>query len=413
MADVRIGAEPEGDLLRRMGILFADPLREMIVRELFTREMSPSGFHAEFGGGSVPRVDRHFKKLAEHDWLTFVRSESGGRRRGSTEHFYRATELAVLDNQTWAYLPPAIQVAFSRRNFEQLAQRVRGALDAGTFDRRPERHLSWTPLLLDRLGWKRLTRRVDALFESLADEQARARLRMLDSGASLFPATVALAAFESPSRIRNAGAAQAVPSATSPESPVPLSLRLAKVFADPVCLKIVAETNLREMSAAQFHEQFGEVTIGGVRRRFKMLADIGWLRKVGEKTGGRRRGATENFYRATGPAIFHSEAWVDVPDSIKTSYSWRTFEQLSDQVQNALEAGTFDARPDSHLSWWPMRLDQHGWAKVVAAVDGLFGFAFEVQEDAKLRMADSGERPVRATLALTAFESPQDAEKVP
>ncbi len=413
MTEVQIGTQSQESLLRRMGVLFADPLREQIVCELFIREMSPSEFHAEFGGGSVPRVDRHFKRLAEHDWLTFVRSESGGHRRGSTEHFYRATDLAVLDNETWSHLPHSVQAAYSRRNFGQLAQRVRDALTAGTFDCRPERHLSWTPLLLDRRGWERLVANVDALFESLADEQADARLRVLGSGESLFPTTVALAAFESPSRIRDASEIRDGPSSTSPDSPIPLSLRLSKVFADPLCLKIVAETNLHEMSAAQFHEQFGEASVGGIRRRFKTLAEIGWLQKVAEKTGGRRRGATEHFYRATGPAIFDSETWVDVPDSVKTTYSWRTFEQLSEQVNEAIGAGTFDARPDSHLSWWPLRLDQLGWERVVAAVDALFAFAFKAQEDAKRRMSSSGEMPITTTLALTAFESPRDTAKAP
>lgn len=397
--------------MQRMGVLLADPLRERIVTELYMREMSPSRFHAEFGGGSVPRVDRHFKRLAEHDWLTFVRSESGGHRRGSTEHFYRATELAVLDSKTWSHLPHSIQATFSRRNFEQLAQQVRQALQAGTFDARPDRHLSWTPLLLDQHGWKQVIAGVDAVFESLFEEQAGAKLRLLDSGESPIPATVALTAFESPSRRGDVSELQRGPKLASAASAIPLSLRLSKVFADPLCLKIVAEANLREMSAAQFHKQFGEANIGGIRRRFKTLAEIGWLQKVGQKTGGRRRGATEYFYRATGPAIFDSKTWVDVPDSVKTTYSWRTFDQLSEQVKEAIGAGTFDARPDSHLSWWPLRLDQLGWEKVVAAVDAMFAFAFEAQGDAKLRLSSSGEEPITATLALAAFESPKDSVK--
>jgi DNA-binding transcriptional ArsR family regulator len=414
VTEVRISTQSQASFLQRMGVLFADPLRERIVTELYMREMSPSGFHAEFGGGSVPRVDRHFKRLAEHGWLTFVRSESGGHRRGSTEHFYRTTELAVVDNETWSQLPNAVKAAFSRRNFEQLAERVRGALQAGTFDARPDRHLSWTPLLLDRLGWERAVAAVDGLFESLFAEQADARRRILESGEKPIPATIALAAFESPSRYRNAGKVRTGADSTKgADSPIPLALRLSKVFADPLCLKIVAETNLREMSAGQFHERFGEATISGIRRRFKMLAEIGWLRKVDQKTGGRRRGATEYFYRATGPAIFDSDTWMDVPDSIKTTYSWRTFEQLSEQVKEAIEAGTFDARPDSHFSWWLLRLDQLGWEKIIAAVDALFAFIFEAQEDAKLRMSSSGEKPITATLALAAFESPQDSVKAP
>ncbi len=416
MTEVRVSAQNPGDFFQRMAVLYADPLREKILIELYLREMSASGFYAEFGGGSVPRVDRHFKKLAEHGWLTFVRSESGGRRRGGTEHFYTATELAILDNATWAQLPRSIKVAVSRRSFEQLAQKVRNAMQAETFDARPDRHLSWTPLLLDQLGWEQMIARVDATFESLSEEQANASLRILDSGGSLTPTTVVLAAFESPSRYPKASVTSPPLNLAGPadtKSPMPLSLRLAKVFTDPICLKIITETSLRDMSAAQFHERFGGGAVSGIRRRFKTLSEIGWLQKIGEKTGGARRGATEHFYRATGPAIFGNDTWVDVPPSIRAAYSWRTFEQLTEQVMEAIGAGTFDTRPDSHLSWWTLRLDPLGWKNVVSAVDALFAFGFEAQEEAKLRMAASDEQPITATLALAAFESPKDSAKAP
>ena len=400
--------------LRRLAIVFADELRLKIITELYMREMSPSRFYAEFGGGSVSRVDRHFKRLAEHGWLKLMRSESGGRRRGATEHFYRATELAIFDDETWSLVPYSIRVAFSWRTFNQLAERVRQALAAGTLDARPDSHVSWTPLLLDELGWKRVIAAVDELFESLFEEQDDAKLRIFESEETPMLATVALAVFESPPRSHHPAVERARPSLVEgKDSPMPFPLRVSKVFADPVCLKIVAELNLREMSAPQFHDEFGGASLGSVRRRFKMLTEIGWLRRTDEKTGGRRRGATEHFYRATGPAIFDNSAWSDVPDAIKATYSWRTFDQLSEQVTEAIEAGTFEARTDNHLSWSLLRLDQSGWEKVAAAVDDLFAFIFEEQESAKLRLADSGETPITTTVALAAFESPKDSVKAP
>lgn len=414
VAKVRTGIGSRALFLRRLAIVFADPLRLKIVTELYMREMSPSGFYAEFGGGSVPRVDRHFKRLAEHGWLRFIREESGGGRRGGTEHFYRATELAIFDHETWALLPYSIRVAFSWRTFEQLAERVREALLAGTLDARADSHLSWTPVLLDQLGWEQVTASVDALFESLFEEQAEAKLRAIDSEEEPMLATVALAAFESPAPSQGPGAGRAGSNLVEGgDSPVPFPLRLSKVFADELCLKIVAELNLREMSAPRFHDEFGGASINGLRRRFKMLAEIGWLKKVNEKTGGRRRGAIEHFYRATGPAIFDNRTWSDVPDSLKTTYSWRTFEQLSEKVREAIEAGTFEARPDNHLSWSLLRLDRLGWEKTIAAVDGLFASIFEEQESAKLRIERSGEEPVAMTVALAAFESPKDSTKAP
>jgi hypothetical protein len=190
-------------------------------------------------------------------------------------------------------------------------------------------------------------------------------------------------------------------------------MRVAKVFADPECLKIVTELNLRAMSATQFHDEFGKGVPSGSHRRFKMLADLGWLKQIDKKTGGKRRGATERFYRATGPAIFDLNTWSSVPDSVRSTYSWRIFEQLSDQVRESIEAGTLDARPDRHLSWSLLLLDQLGWEQTVAATDALFTSLFVEQKSAERRIARSGEEPLLMTVALAAFESPKDFSKEP
>jgi len=414
VAKVLTGSRSQASYLRRLAVVFADELRLKIVTELYMQEMSAKQFFEEFGGGSISRVDRHFKRLAEHGWLKLVRSESGGQRRGSTEHFYRATELAVFDRETWSQVPYSIRVAFSWRTFTQLAERVREALRAGTLDARPDSHLSWVPLPLDRLGWERVIARVDGLFETLSEEQAEAKLRIFSSEEEPILATVALAAFESPTRPQGEGDDRIGPSlVTTPESPVPFPLRLSKVFSDELCLKIVTELNLREMSAPQFHDEFGDGSVADVRRRFKLLAELGWLKKVNQKTGGRRRGAIEHFYRATGPAIFDNCTWSDVPDPIKATYSWRTFEQLSEQVREAIEAGTFEARTDNHLSWSLLLLDRLGWKRVAMAMDALFAFILNERDRAEDRIAESGEEPITMTVALAAFESPKDSVKAP
>lgn len=411
MAKVWTGVRSRASYLRRLAVVFADELRLKIVTELYMREMSPKGFFDEFGGGSVSRVDGHFKRLTEHGWLRFIRAESGGRRRGAVEHFYRATEIAVFDHETWSLLPYSIKVAFSWRSFKQFTERIREAMEAGTFDARPNRHLSWTPILLDQLGWERVIAALDALFESLFEEQADAKLRIFKSGEKPILATVALAGFESPTREGGRVGPSLVESRK--DSPVPFPLRLSKVFADELCLKIVTEANLRDISVPMFHAEFGDDSVDGIRRRFKMLERVGWLTKVAEKTGGKRRGAVEHFYRATGPAVFDNGTWADVPDSIKTTYSWTTFDQLSEQVREAMRAGTFDSREDRHLTWSLLRLDQKGWAKVIGAVDALFALIFEEADRAEVRIGGSGEKPITMTVALAAFESPKDLVKAP
>lgn len=194
---------------------------------------------------------------------------------------------------------------------------------------------------------------------------------------------------------------------------LPLMMRLAKVFAEPLRIRIVAALNTREMSPKQFHEEFGGGSLSRVCRHFELLVDYGWLYLTRTETGGKRRGAVEHFYRATGPAVFDDDIWPDLPVSMKEMVSGRIFEEFGERVKAAMAEGTIDARDDRHFSWTPLRLDQEGWENVIARVDAAFYFIFEEQKDADARMAETGEEPIPMTVALAAFESPKDTEKQP
>jgi len=198
-----------------------------------------------------------------------------------------------------------------------------------------------------------------------------------------------------------------------PESSVSLEQRMAKVFADPLRIQILAELNTREMSPKTFFNEFGGGSLPRVSRAFDVLTDYHWLYLTKTETGGERRGAVEHFYRATGPAIFDEASWPDVPDSMKNAFTWRTFQTYATRVSKAMESGTIDARDDRHFTWMPLRLDQEGWDNVIAKVDAVFHELAEEQEDANARMAESGEEPIPMTVALAAFESPKDTEKQP
>jgi hypothetical protein len=409
------GLKSRTKYLRRLGIVYADELRLKIVTELYMREMSPAQIYAEFGGGSISRVDHHFQKLVEFGWLRYIRTETGeGQRPGGPQHFYRATELPIFDRETWALVPYSMRVEISWTTFKQFAERVVEALEAKTLDARPDSHLTWTPLLLDQIGWDRVAEAVDSLFASLFEEMADARLRISNTGERPMLATVALALFESPPRPKTGQAERKTPRLVNgKKSSMLTSRRVSRVFNDPLCLQILTEANLREISVPMFHREFGGDTPKNLRRRFKMLEETSWMRKVDERMGSRRRGRKEQFYRATGPAIYDNESWTDVPDEIKPLYSWTTFLQLSEQVKMAIDAGTLEARLDNHLSWSLLRLDQIGWEKVAAQMDSLFALILKEKDRAEDRLADSGEQPVLATIALAAFESPKPVVKRP
>ena len=71
-----------------------------------------------------------------------------------------------------------------------------------------------------------------------------------------------------------------------PKAKLPLELRMAKVFADSLRIKILAECNTREMSPKEFHAEFGGGSLSRVSRAFEVLADYGWLRQTRTGDGG-------------------------------------------------------------------------------------------------------------------------------
>ena len=399
------------ELLLRLSVVFAVELRMKILAEAYLREMSPTLFFEEFGGGSISRVARNFERLVEAGWLEYIRKEGpGGKRRGGVEHFYRATELAYFDNETWASLPYSIRVAFSWNIFKGIAGRLRVAIDAGWVEPGSTGDLSSKSLRLDGRGWKNMVDAVQSHFDFTFEEQKAATLRIARSGEEAIRASIVQVAFE-PAAGTAVEAPYVVEGLRDPV--VSLPVRLSKVLADEVSMRIVEEGNAREISATQFHAEIGGASVAAIRRRFKKLADLALLTEVDARTGGRRRGATEKFYRATGPAIFAppSGPWADIPESVDSTATWHRFEGLSAQIKEAMKRGIFDLREDSWLAWSLLQLDRQGWEAVMADLEALRRFASEEQARAKTRMAKSGESAVEMVLALAAFKSPKEPER--
>jgi hypothetical protein len=397
--------------LRRLADVFAVELRLRIVTALYKRPLSAKQFFEEYGGGTLSRVTQNFKRLANTGWLRLVRTEGpGGARHGAVEHFYRSTELAFFDDESWALVPYSMRVACSWSLFKQIAKRLRQALEETSQKPSLKRDLSCVDLLLDQAGWEHVIEAVNAQFARIFEEQEDSQLRAPDSGEELISADVLLIAFESP---MGRGQVDSHLAEIDKEPLIPFPERLAPVLGDDVCLQIVFELNRSAMSVTQFHREFGGASLSGIRSRFNRLKRAGWLKKVDEQTGGRRHGASEHFYRATTPAMTGDGAWQSPPDSLRGTRSWRTFERFCEKVLEAMRSGTFDARTDRSVTLSFLNLDRRSWENVIAGIESLAAFILEEQARAKVRLEKSGEKPIAATVGLAAFETPPELAKEP
>ena len=190
--------EPTNFVSERLAKALASPLRVRILDTLNRHTMSVTGFIAAFPQYSHPQVYRQFRTLERLECIEFVEEKTGGNRRGGRERFFRATARSLFDESGWASLPDSVKNKITSSVFSTYIDRVADATRAGTIDRRPDRHFTWSDPYFDEQAWDETVAEVDAVFHRIAIREAEAKARMGESGEKPIPVTVALACFESP-----------------------------------------------------------------------------------------------------------------------------------------------------------------------------------------------------------------------
>jgi hypothetical protein len=285
---------------------------------------------------------------------------------------------------------------------------------ASTLQARPDRRLTGTRLLLDKEGWTRVADAVSKEFAEQFEEQEDARRRADRTGAELFRIGSMLLAFELPI---SEGFQFGPELVAGKELMVPFPVRVSKVFEGEVCLQIMDEANRGVISVPEFHKKYGKqfgLSRPLIRRRFDKLVQYGWLKVVSYESGGQRRGGTEKFYGATGPAIYDEDErgpWAKVPDDLGRTDDWREIERISEWTKAAMVAGTIVRHDETCLAWVILHLDQKGWEKVVASLGRLHAFIVREQEAAEARLRESDGEPIAMVVALGAFETPEPTKE--
>lgn len=119
-----------------------------------------------------------------------------------------------------------------------------------------------------------------------------------------------------------------------------------------------------------------------------------------------RRGAVEHVYRGLARVFFDDAEFEATAPEDRRELSRISLQGLIARADRAIWEETFDTRPDRHLTWMPMQLDERGWEEVIAALASAFGELTQIRHDARDRLAASGEKVVPATVGMLGFESP-------
>ena len=177
---------------QRLVKALAHPLRVEILTILNERMASPNELSKELEEG-LSQVSYHVKVLKDFECIEMVKTEP---RRGAVEHYYRATARAFLSDSDWKKLPDSIKPGMSAAFVKMLINDVISAMTGGSFDAREDRHVSWTPGLVDEQGWDESVDLLGGTLKAIMKIYDGSARRLAKSGEVGIPATAILMGFE-------------------------------------------------------------------------------------------------------------------------------------------------------------------------------------------------------------------------
>jgi DNA-binding transcriptional ArsR family regulator len=178
---------------RRLAKALSHPVRAHVLTILNERVASPNQIAGELDE-PLGNVSYHVKTLAELGAIELVRTEP---RRGAIEHFYRAVIRPFFSDKDWKRLPASARQGISDATLQLIWEDTSDALTAGTFDRRHDRHLSRSPLVLDEQGWEQVNELLAEVMERVVEIEADSAKRLAGDGQAGFNTKMVLMHFES------------------------------------------------------------------------------------------------------------------------------------------------------------------------------------------------------------------------
>ena len=179
----------------RIAKALSHPMRARILAILNERVASPNEI-AEMIDERLPNVSYHVRALLDLGCIELVDT---AQRRGAIEHYYRAVVRPFFTESDWKRIPKSGRQAISDTLLHGIWDDVSGAIEAGAFDSRADRHLAHTPMLLDEQGWSELARVMARTLGEVEKIQSQSARRLKKSEETGVPTSVVLMQFETPS----------------------------------------------------------------------------------------------------------------------------------------------------------------------------------------------------------------------
>jgi DNA-binding transcriptional ArsR family regulator len=182
--------------------------------------------------------------------------------------------------------------------------------------------------------------------------------------------------------------------------------RIAKALSHPMRARILRILNERVASPNEIAEMIDE-RLPNVSYHVRALLDLGCIELVDTA---QRRGAIEHYYRAVVRPFFSDSDWKRIPRSGRQAISDTLLQVMWEDVSEAIEAGTFDSRPDRYLTHTPIVVDEEGWSELAAIMARALREVEKVESQSARRLKRSKEAGVPTKVVLMQFESPPEGD---
>ena len=180
--------------------------------------------------------------------------------------------------------------------------------------------------------------------------------------------------------------------------------RLAKALSHPMRARILAILNERTASPNEISEMIDE-RLPNVSYHVRALLDLGCIELV---STAQRRGAVEHYYRAVVRPFFTDRDWKKLPQSGRQAVSDVALQMIWADVSDAIKGGTFEARPDRHLTRSVLDIDEAGWKELHDLLERTLAEAEKIQARSADRLKKSGDDAVPARVIMMHFEAPAE-----
>jgi DNA-binding transcriptional ArsR family regulator len=172
----------------------AHPIRAQALTILNERVASPNEIAQELGEG-VGHVSYHINVLKKCECIELVDTVP---RRGAVEHYYRATSRVFMSDEDWSRLPASVRPGITATALQDIFQDASSALVAGSFDSRVDRHLAWTPMIVDEQGWEEVRDSMSGVLERVLEIQAASAERLAKAETPGIQISAVSMAYEAP-----------------------------------------------------------------------------------------------------------------------------------------------------------------------------------------------------------------------